>query len=70
MLTVAQAGDVVLGPGDLYFGRGEHQVRTLLGSCVGITLWHPRAYLGGMCHVHGAEPRPRESLRTSATSCR
>lgn len=25
-------------------------MRTLLGSCVAITLWHPRQRLGGMCH--------------------
>jgi chemotaxis protein CheD len=25
-------------------------VRTLLGSCVAITLWHPKLHIGGMCH--------------------
>ena len=24
--------------------------RTLLGSCVSISLWHPRRKIGGMCH--------------------
>jgi chemotaxis protein CheD len=45
--------EVVLHPGDFYFTRaGEHRtvVRTLLGSCVAVTLWHPRLGLGGMCH--------------------
>ena len=47
--------DVVLQPGDLYFtgtGTAQHDraVRTLLGSCVAITLWHPTVRLGGMCH--------------------
>jgi chemotaxis protein CheD len=42
--------DVVLGPGDLYFGDRTSRIRTLLGSCVALTLWHPRARIGGMCH--------------------
>lgn len=36
--------------GQLCFGPGNSAVRTLLGSCVGITLWHPARRLGGMCH--------------------
>jgi chemotaxis protein CheD len=36
--------------GQFYFGRRAREVRTLLGSCVGITLWDPRRRLGGMCH--------------------
>ncbi len=45
--------EVVLQPGDFYFTRvGEHRtvVKTLLGSCVAITLWHPGSGVGGMCH--------------------
>ncbi len=36
--------------GEVYFGQGEVQVETLLGSCVAITLWHPTLRLGGLCH--------------------
>jgi len=36
--------------GQLYFGHEAARVKTLLGSCVGITLWHPQRRLGGMCH--------------------
>jgi chemotaxis protein CheD len=36
--------------GQLYFGHKAAQVRTLLGSCVAVTLWHPQRRLGGMCH--------------------
>lgn len=25
-------------------------MRTLLGSCVSVTLWHPQRRIGGMCH--------------------
>lgn len=40
---------VTVLPGQLYFGR-DIRLKTLLGSCIGITLWHPRQRLGGMCH--------------------
>jgi chemotaxis protein CheD len=45
-----QLVEVVLGPGDLYFGDRRTRIRTLLGSCVAVTLWHPKAQIGGMCH--------------------
>jgi len=41
---------VVLQPGDFHFGGGHTRISTLLGSCVSITLWHPRKRIGGMCH--------------------
>lgn len=41
---------VVLSAGDFYFGSGHTRISTLLGSCVSITLWHPRKHIGGMCH--------------------
>lgn len=37
-------------PGQLYFGREPGSIRTLLGSCVALTLWHPERRIGGMCH--------------------
>ncbi len=42
--------NVVLAAGDFYFGGGRTRISTLLGSCVSITLWHPRRRIGGMCH--------------------
>jgi chemotaxis protein CheD len=42
--------DLLLLPGQLHFGNQAAKVRTLLGSCVAITLWHPTRRLGGMCH--------------------
>lgn len=43
---------VFLNPGDFHFCTGGEGTRisTLLGSCVSITLWHPRRRIGGMCH--------------------
>ncbi len=41
---------IVLNPGDFHFGAAPLQLVTLLGSCVTVTLWHPRHLIGGMCH--------------------
>ena len=48
--STAAERTVVLRPGDFYFGGGQTRISTLLGSCVSITLWHPRKHIGGMCH--------------------
>lgn len=42
--------DIFLQPGECYFGDRDTRIRTILGSCVAITLWHPKLLLGGMCH--------------------
>jgi chemotaxis protein CheD len=42
-------GEVFLQPGEYFVGSGC-RVRTLLGSCVSITLWHPRLRVGAMSH--------------------
>lgn len=42
--------DVFLLPGGLAFGRSDLHLRTLLGSCVSVVVWHPALRLGGMCH--------------------
>lgn len=42
--------DIFLNPGELYFSDRETRIRTILGSCVAITLWHPGLEIGGMCH--------------------
>lgn len=41
---------VFLLPGQWYFGQTGATVKTLLGSCIAITLWNPRRHMGGMCH--------------------
>jgi chemotaxis protein CheD len=46
-----KAGQFVnLMAGQVYFGNEASCVKTLLGSCVAITLWHPQRRWGGMCH--------------------
>jgi chemotaxis protein CheD len=47
---VFRSDDVVLNPGDFCFAEAGTRIRTLLGSCVSITMWHPRLLIGGMCH--------------------
>ncbi|MGH8583151.1 MAG: chemotaxis protein CheD [Gammaproteobacteria bacterium] len=42
--------EIFLQPGEHYFGDADTRIRTLLGSCVSLTLWHPRLRIGGMCH--------------------
>lgn len=42
--------DVFLQPGEWYFGDHTTRIRTTLGSCIAIVLWHPQRKLGGMCH--------------------
>ena len=42
--------DIFLQPGEVYFGGRDTRIRTLLGSCVAITMWHPGMLAGGMCH--------------------
>lgn len=42
--------EIFLQPGEVYFGDCKTRIRTLLGSCVAITVWHPNLLVGGMCH--------------------
>lgn len=49
--------DVYLRPGDTFVGDARHRLRTLLGSCVSITLWHPVLRIGAMSHFLLAERR-------------
>jgi chemotaxis protein CheD len=46
-------------------------IRTVLGSCVSITLWHPVKRVGGMCHfllpTRGVPVSEENSMATTAT---
>jgi len=63
MQKPAHVIEIYLQPGELWFGDANTRIRTILGSCVAITLWHPYRRIGGMCHYmlpsrarqHGAE---------------
>jgi chemotaxis protein CheD len=42
--------NVFLQPGEYFVGDGSHCVRTVLGSCVSITIWHAASQTGAMSH--------------------
>lgn len=44
------SADLLLQPGESWFGSAGTRVRTLLGSCIAITMWHPVRRIGGMTH--------------------
>jgi chemotaxis protein CheD len=62
MKKPAHVIEIYLQPGELWFGDENTRIRTILGSCISIVLWHPRRRIGGMCHymlpmrghLHGA----------------
>jgi len=41
---------IYLQPGEYFWGSEKHQIKTLLGSCVAICVWHPVRRIGGMSH--------------------
>jgi chemotaxis protein CheD len=47
--------DLNLQPGELYVAREPAILRTILGSCVGVTFWSGRLGAGALCH--GVLPR-------------
>lgn len=62
---------VHLAPGEHFVGDARHRVRTLLGSCVSITLWHPRLHIGAMSHFLLADrPERKAGQHTTALDAR
>jgi len=42
--------EIFLKPGEWHWGDTDTRIRTILGSCVALTFWHPKLKIGGMCH--------------------
>jgi chemotaxis protein CheD len=42
--------EIFLKPGDWCFAEQPVRMRTVLGSCVALAVWHPQLRFGGMCH--------------------
>lgn len=42
--------NVFLQPGEYFVGDAQYRIRTLLGSCVSIMLWHPLKRVGALSH--------------------
>jgi chemotaxis protein CheD len=53
--TEAALPEVYLKPGEMYLARQPTIIRTILGSCVGVTFWCARLGVGALCH--GMLPR-------------
>ena len=47
--------EIYLQPGEVRLARRPSILRTVLGSCVGVTFWSPRLSIGALCH--GVLPR-------------
>lgn len=47
---LGSAIDLFIHPGEYEFADQHFCIRTTLGSCVAIVMWHPQRQLGGMCH--------------------
>lgn len=43
--------EIFLHPGEYYWGDQNTRIRTILGSCVTLTAWHPQYMVGGMTHI-------------------
>src|SRR3954453_23230386 len=48
--AVAILSDLDRQPGELYLARHPAILRTILGSCVGVTFWSSRLGAGALCH--------------------
>jgi chemotaxis protein CheD len=47
----AELVEVYLQPGEMFLAREPTIIRTLLGSCVGVTFWSERLGIGALCHA-------------------
>lgn len=57
---------VELLPGDVALGLAGDQLKTLLGSCVGVILTDPRRTVAAMCHiVHVGRPNAANAHNTA-----
>jgi len=61
---------VFLGTGELVFATSPCEVKTILGSCVGVALYDPRNRWGGLCHYLLANDPDLESGDTPGSSTR
>lgn len=57
--------EIFLQPGEFYWGNATTRIRTILGSCVGVTIWNPGRKVGGMCHIM----LPTRTHTQKAASC-
>lgn len=58
--------EIFLQPGELYWGDAGTRIRTILGSCVAVTIWHPKRKVGGMCHIMLPSRAKRQKIAPAA----
>jgi chemotaxis protein CheD len=59
--------EVFLQPAECYFGDEHTRIRTILGSCVSVTAWHPQKRVGFMCHYMLASRPAAKDKKLDAT---
>jgi chemotaxis protein CheD len=57
--------DIYLQPGEVCLARRPAIIRTILGSCVGVTFWCARLSTGALCHA--LLPRPPKNAANGLT---
>lgn len=45
-----EVAEIYVQPGESHLVHGPAILRTLLGSCVGVTFWHERLGISALCH--------------------
>lgn len=63
MNTVAEAtAATTVGMGQVAVARNPECLSAVLGSCVGIVLYHPRLHIGALCHIVLPESNGRSGM--------
>ncbi len=62
--------DIYVQPGELHLVRGPTILRTVLGSCVGVTFWNRRLAIGALCHPMLPRCPEERGRMTVAALCR
>lgn len=58
--------EIYLHPNEIYWGDGETRIKTVLGSCIAVCMWHPGRKIGGMSHSLLPARRQSEEKRGKA----
>ena len=66
----SEVSEVYLRPGESYLARKPAIIRTILGSCVGVTFWSGRIGAGALCHAQLPRCPPNSSSELSLAAGR
>jgi len=65
----SEVSDVYLHPGESYLARKPAIIRTILGSCVGVTFWSARLRIGALTHSQLPKGPGNSSGEVSLRAC-